>query len=116
MEADRVNELGRGRVWTGAQAKEHGLVDELGGLRDAVVVAKGLAKLPADADVVLLPYPPPKPLVVQIQEALQGAAVARVDALVADARPSGSRAAVDLLRQLPLGVPVLIPPILAEVR
>jgi protease-4 len=116
MDAERVNELGRGRVWTGAQAKEHGLLDELGGLRDAVVVAKGLVDLPADADVALVPYPPPKPLVVQIQEAFQGAAIARVDALVDDALPSGSRAAVDLLRQLPLGVPVLIPPILAEVR
>jgi protease-4 len=112
----KVNEIGRGRVWTGAQAKEHGLVDELGGLRDAVVVAKGLVSLPADADVLLLPFPPPKPLVVQIQEAFQGAAVARADALVESALPTGPRAALDLLRNLPLGVPVLIPPVLAEVR
>src|SRR6185503_1455436 len=31
-----VDEVGRGRVWTGAQAVERGLVDELGGLREAV--------------------------------------------------------------------------------
>jgi protease IV len=116
MEPERVNELGRGRVWTGEQAKEHGLVDELGGLRDAVIVAKGLANIPADADVVLQPFPPPKPLVVQIQEAFQGAAVARADALIESALPSAPRAAFDLLRDLPLGVPVLIPPILTEVR
>jgi protease-4 len=116
LDPEKVNEVGRGRVWTGAQAKEHGLVDELGGLRDAVVAAKALAKLPADADVVLLPFPPPKPLVVQIQEAFQGAAIARADALVDSVLPSGSRAAAALLRDLPLGVPVLIPPILAEVH
>jgi protease-4 len=113
---DRVNELGRGRVWTGEQAKEHALVDELGGLRDAVIAAKALVSLPPDADVLLLPFPPPKPLVVQIQEALRGAAIARADALVDALLPEGSRAAFDLLRDLPLGVPVLIPPILAEVR
>jgi protease-4 len=116
MDEARVNQLGRGRVWTGEQAKAHGLVDELGGLRDAVIVAKGLVSLATDADVVLLPYPPPKPLFVQIQEALRGAAIARADALIEAALPEGSRTAFDLLRDLPLGVPVLIPPILAEVR
>ena len=33
---DRVQQLARGRVWTGRDAKEIGLVDELGGLRDAI--------------------------------------------------------------------------------
>ena len=54
-----VDAVGQGRVWTGAQAKDRGLVDEFGGLDRAVQVAKQLAKLPADKEVerVVLPYP-----------------------------------------------------------
>jgi protease-4 len=39
----RVGQIARGRVWTGAQAKELGLVDQLGGFYDAVERAKALA-------------------------------------------------------------------------
>jgi protease-4 len=42
---ERVRELARGRVWTGAQAKQLGLVDELGGIEEAVDRAKALAKI-----------------------------------------------------------------------
>jgi protease-4 len=42
---DRVREIARGRVWTGAQAKALGLVDELGGFYQAVDRAKALAGL-----------------------------------------------------------------------
>jgi protease-4 len=54
-----VDAVGQGRVWTGAQAKEHGLVDEFGGLDRAIELAKQLAKIPADKGVerVILPYP-----------------------------------------------------------
>lgn len=41
----RVQEIARGRVWTGVQAKSLGLVDQLGGFYDAVDRAKTLAKL-----------------------------------------------------------------------
>ena len=44
----RVGEIARGRVWTGAQARELGLVDELGGFYEAVAKAKTLAKLSGD--------------------------------------------------------------------
>jgi protease-4 len=52
-----VGEVARGRVWTGADASERGLVDELGGLRTAVRRAKVLAGLDIDAKVQLLGYP-----------------------------------------------------------
>jgi protease-4 len=52
-----VEAVARGRVWTGADAKEHGLVDELGGLRTAVTRAKVAAGLDADADVRIVGYP-----------------------------------------------------------
>jgi len=60
--------VGRGRVWTGAQALDRGLVDELGGLREAVSRAKAKAKIDSIADVALVPYPPPRPLAEQIAE------------------------------------------------
>jgi protease IV len=57
--AEYVDSVGQGRVWTGAQAKSNGLVDEYGGLDRAVEIAKELAKIPADKGVqrVIFPYP-----------------------------------------------------------
>jgi protease IV len=52
-----VEAVARGRVWTGADALDHGLVDELGGLRAAVRRAKVLAGLDEDAKVRLVGYP-----------------------------------------------------------
>jgi protease-4 len=54
-----VDAVGQGRVWTGAQAKDRGLVDEFGGLDRAIEVAKQLANIPADKGIerVILPYP-----------------------------------------------------------
>ena len=46
-----ANSIGGGRVWTGRQALEHGLVDELGGLEAAVAKARQLGGLPAQAPV-----------------------------------------------------------------
>ena len=58
-DAQFIDSVGQGRVWTGQQAKDHGLVDEFGGLDKAIEVAKQLAKIPADKGVerVILPYP-----------------------------------------------------------
>jgi protease-4 len=54
-----IDSVGQGRVWTGGQAKERGLVDEFGGLDKAIEVAKQLANIPANKGVerVILPYP-----------------------------------------------------------
>ncbi len=54
-----IDSIAQGRVWTGAQGKERGLVDEFGGLDRAVEVAAELAKVPKDKGVhrVILPYP-----------------------------------------------------------
>lgn len=57
MTTEEVEQVARGRVWTGADALERGLVDELGGLRTALKRAKVLAGLDADADVRLVGYP-----------------------------------------------------------
>ncbi len=51
---DEVDAIGGGRVWTGAQALERGLVDELGNLRTAIDKARELASLPEAAPAVLV--------------------------------------------------------------
>jgi protease-4 len=57
MTVEAVDKIGKGRVWSGSQGKENGLVDELGGLDRAVQVAKELANIPAGDSVRLVRYP-----------------------------------------------------------
>ncbi|QFY12472.1 signal peptide peptidase SppA [Nonomuraea phyllanthi] len=52
---ERAHELARGRVWTGADAHARGLVDELGGLEDALAVARRRTHLADDAPVRTYP-------------------------------------------------------------
>src|SRR5437773_1970518 len=55
-----IDSIGQGRVWTGQQGKDRGLVDEYGGLDRAIEVAKQLAKIPADRGIqrIIMPQPP----------------------------------------------------------
>lgn len=57
---DYINSIGQGRVWTGNQGKERGLIDEYGGLDKAIEIAKQLANIPADRSIqrVIMPQPP----------------------------------------------------------
>jgi protease-4 len=55
MTAEQVDAVARGRVWTGADAVGHGLVDELGGLETAAAHARSRAGLSGDAPVRLYP-------------------------------------------------------------
>lgn len=57
LTTEAVDRVAQGRVWTGADARERGLVDELGGLRAALRRAKVLAGLNEDADVRIVTYP-----------------------------------------------------------
>jgi protease-4 len=57
---ERIDAIAQGRVWTGRQAKQIGLVDELGGLQRALAVAKQRAKIDPNAEVELILYPPKK--------------------------------------------------------
>jgi protease-4 len=52
-----IDAVAGGRVWTGRQAREHGLVDRLGGLDTAIAAAKELAGIPADQEVEVVSYP-----------------------------------------------------------
>ncbi len=68
----RVKEIAKGRVWTGAQAKEIGLVDELGGFLKAVEIAKELAGIDADAKVRIKRFPRAKSTSQQIEDLFGG--------------------------------------------
>ena len=94
-----VDEVARGRVWTGADASERGLVDELGGLRTAVRRAKSLAGLDVDAKVQLIGYPGssvldflrPRASSQPAAAALSDAAAALVSGVVGDVVARGQR-------------------------
>ncbi|HZN15427.1 MAG TPA: signal peptide peptidase SppA [Acidimicrobiales bacterium] len=54
---EHVHAVARGRVWTGEDAHENGLVDALGGFSTAVTLAKQVAGVKPDAPVKLVPFP-----------------------------------------------------------
>lgn len=56
----RVREIARGRVWTGAQGKTLGLVDQLGGLTEAIGKARELANIPENQSVRFKRFPEPQ--------------------------------------------------------
>lgn len=57
---DQIEPLAQGRVWTGAQAKQNALVDEIGGLDRAVEMIRQKANIPASQKITLVSYPPRK--------------------------------------------------------
>ena len=76
MTRDAVHAVAQGRVWTGRQAKDLGLVDELGGLARAVTIAKERAGIGADVEVTLVPYPRPRSLFEVVNSSLTVRSVA----------------------------------------
>ncbi len=65
---ETVKDIAKGRVWTGAQAKEIGLVDELGGFSRAIEIAKEEAGLDADAAYRIKRFPRPKTTAEQLEQ------------------------------------------------
>ncbi len=63
---DELHAVAQGRVWTGRQAKDVGLVDELGGFHAALRKLKVLAGLDADATIELAEYPQPEGLLASL--------------------------------------------------
>jgi len=91
MTREQVLAVAEGYVWTGRQAKEKGLVDELGGLDTAIELARTAAKLPPGQEVHIERFPAPKStLELFIQLATEGVSLA----------PNISIRAEDILRGL----------------
>ncbi len=120
---EKVNTLGQGRVWTGTQAKENGLIDEFGGLEKAIDIAKQLANLAPDKDVKRVVMPAPKSFFESLLD-LENASVSQtkediaktavLEALPADVRRSFRYAA--LLDQMQQGNAMLLMPFELTVR
>jgi protease-4 len=70
---EKIDAIAQGRVWTGQQAKQNGLVDSLGGLDTAVAIAKQRAKLEADTEVELVVFPPRKSFYELLTDQFSGA-------------------------------------------
>ena len=87
MTKDQVNRVGQGRVWTGQQAAELGLVDKLGGLREALAAAREAGGLPYDAPLLELP-PPDKTL---FEQAISAAGIGRAELSITPALPGKIR-------------------------
>jgi protease-4 len=94
---EKVREIAKGRVWSGEDAKKHGLVDELGGLSTALRLARQAAKIPDGEDVQLRVFPRRKNPLEQILEGdgRENSEKATLEALV-----KMVRVAAPLLRRL----------------
>ena len=57
MKKEQLLKIAGGRIWTGRQAKENGLVDALGTLDDAIAEAKKMAKMEGEPELLILPEP-----------------------------------------------------------
>ncbi|MGB3355025.1 MAG: signal peptide peptidase SppA [Mycobacterium sp.] len=91
---EEVDGVARGRVWTGADAAERGLVDELGGLRTAIRRAKVLAGIDPDEKVtvknlpgsslrdMLRPKPSSQPAAASLPDAMGALVVATVSGVL----------------------------------
>lgn len=108
-----LDRVARGRVWTGEQALERGLVDELGGIHTAVARLREMLKLAPDADVEVVVYPPPRPLAVELSELLRGSGLRNALPLPL---PAPVRRVAAWLESLPTAGPVLLPSLVLEVR
>ncbi|MGF1630731.1 MAG: signal peptide peptidase SppA [Kiloniellaceae bacterium] len=73
MTREAVLAVAKGQIWSGADAREAGLVDALGGYRRAIELAKDAAGLPADRDVQLRPFPAARhPFAALLEDTLGG--------------------------------------------
>ncbi len=105
---DDVHAIAQGRVWTGAEALRHGLVDRLGGLEAAVELAKEKAKIGRDQGVRLVVLPERKGLIDTLLE--------RQEEGVQSALPSDLRALLQWALVLADGQPLARLPFELRVR
>jgi protease-4 len=117
---EKIDAIAQGRVWTGRQALENGLVDKLGGLDTAVALAKERAKIPASQEVDLVVYPPKKSFLEAVSDSMgrtqEDAVMTRsvdTQAFLQMLRPSERRALIDLMapfRLVQRGEPLALMP------
>lgn len=84
MPAEIVRKVAEGRIYTGRQAKEIGLIDELGGLAEAIDAAREMANIPPSAELRIVHYPRASSLG-ELLEGLGAASAAQVATMFAQA-------------------------------
>jgi protease-4 len=114
LSLEAVDAVAQGRVWTGEQALEHGLVDELGGLHTAVSRVRTRLGLDAGADVSLVAFPPPQSLSEEIADILDSRIAAFMQSRIP--LPDALHRLEVMLLELPLEGPLMIPPVLVEIH
>lgn len=114
LSIDAVDKVAQGRVWSGRQAFDAGLVDEVGGLYTAARRAKVEIGLDPDDDVFLIPYPKPLTLSEQLVRAFSSASIRAVAPAFEWPAPLAQLA--HAVEGLPTGSPALIPPMMIEIR
>jgi protease-4 len=112
LEPDAVERIAQGRIWTGAQAVDNGLVDELGGFTRAFAIVRERLALAADAPIQVVVLPAQKPLAEKLLDRLLEARAAvsagpRADLVLAPLRRVPEVAAV--LRSLDETGPLTMP-------
>lgn len=65
---EQIDSIGQGRVWTGSQAQSNGLVDEIGGMMEAIAEAKKLAGIPEGETVNVMMLPVPRDIINQFMD------------------------------------------------
>ena len=93
---ERVQEIAKGRVWTGEQALELGLIDEVGGWHASIAAARSAARLKSDAPVKLVDFPKKQSIVERLLKKPKNSEHATILAQVAES----IRPAVSLAKQL----------------
>jgi len=108
---NKVQEIAQGRVWSGTAAKQLGLVDEIGGLEDAVAEAAKQAKLGDNWQ--LEEYPKRRSFEERILERLSGVSVlkpaTKLDPLTAEVKKMQQELAVIKSMNDPHGIYVRLP-------
>jgi len=107
---DKIDAVAQGRVWTGHQALERGLVDEIGGLERALQIAKEKAKMPITQVVDLIVYPQARGFFEVLADPLGTGSSSRLEAILPRADARAIEAAASTLRLYRRGEPLMIMP------
>jgi protease-4 len=113
LDKREVHGVAQGRVWTGEQAFERGLIDELGGLSQAVLRAKRALNLDADADVALVPYPEVGSFVDQLTDTLRRVSL---EAIPASSLEGLAERLQTWIEAAPIEAPALVPPFAIDIK
>lgn len=105
LDKEKVDTLARGRVWSGAAARERGLVDALGGLVEAVEAARKRAGVPPEEDVDLVVLGEPRGLL-----SSPGGEPGVLAALLPPAEPVLPPGVRELMREAGLDTPWMLEP------